>query len=57
MIELDLIAFLRRIRKRLDFDAFYIIPNETHVHILLVLYDGDIKHFIRKAKDKPYAGM
>ena len=54
VIELDLIAFLRRIRKRLDFDAFYIIPNETHVHILLVLYDGDIKHFIRKAKDKPY---
>jgi hypothetical protein len=53
IIEHDFKGFLRRIRKRLDFDAFYIIPNETHVHILLVLYDGDIKHFIRKAKDKP----
>lgn len=53
IIEYDLKALLRRIRKRLDFDAFYIIPNENHVHILLVLYNGNIKHFIRKAKDKP----
>ena len=51
IIEYDLLSFLRKIRKRLDFDAFYIIPNETHVHILLVLYDGDIKHFIRKANE------
>jgi hypothetical protein len=42
-----------RVRIRLDFDVFNIIPNENHVHILLVLYDVDIKHFIRKAKDKP----
>ena len=42
IIEYDLIAFLRGIRKRSDFDAFYIIPNENHVHILLVLYDGDV---------------
>lgn len=54
IIEHDLKDFLRRISKRLDFDAFYIIPNETHVHILLVLYDGDIKHFIRQAKNRPY---
>jgi hypothetical protein len=54
VIELDLIAFLMRIRKRLDFDAYYIIPNENHVHILLVLYDGDIKRFIRQAKGRPY---
>jgi len=40
--------------KRLDFDAFYTIPNETHVHILLVLYDGNIKHFIMQAKRRPY---
>ncbi len=54
IIELDLIAFLMRLRKRLDFDAFYIIPNETHAHILLVLYDGDVKHFIRQVKNRPY---
>jgi hypothetical protein len=53
-IEFDLIAFLMRLRNRLDFSAFYIIPDETHVHILLVLYDGDIKHFIRQAKNRPY---
>jgi len=53
-IELDLIAFLMRVRKRLEFDAFYIIPDENHVHILLVLYDGDIKHFIKQAKRRPY---
>jgi len=54
IIEYDLKSFLRRVRKRLDFDAFYIIPNENHVHILLVLYDGDIKHFVRQVKNRPY---
>ena len=54
IINHDLIAFIGRVRRKINFDAFYIIPNETHAHILLVLYQGDIKHFIRKAKERPY---
>ena len=51
---MDLKAFMRRVKMRLDFDAFYLIPDANHVHMLLVVYDGDIKHFTRKAKKRPY---
>lgn len=53
-IEYDLKAFFRRIKNKIDFDAFYLIPDKNHVHMLIALYDGDIKHFIRKAKNRPY---
>lgn len=53
VIEHDLKDFLRRTRKNIDFDAFYIIPNENHVHILIVLYNGNIKTFLRKARKRP----
>lgn len=53
-IEYDLKAFLRRIKNKIDFDAFYLFPDNNHVHMLLVLYDGDIKHFTNMAKRRPY---
>ena len=52
-IEYDLKAFMRRVKKRLDFDAFYLIPDTNHVHMLLVVYNGNIKHFNRKAEKRP----
>jgi len=54
IIEYDLKAFMKKVRLKLDFDAFYLIPDINHVHMLLVVYNGDIKHFKRKAKNRPY---
>ena len=53
-IEYDLKAFMRRVKKRIDFDAFYLIPDTNHVHMLLVVYDGNIEHFDRKVRKRPY---
>ena len=53
-IEYDLKAFMKKVNKRIDFDAFYLIPDTNHVHMLLVVYKGNIKHFNRKAKKRPY---
>ena len=39
-IEYDLKAFMRRAKNRLDFSAFYLIPDTNHVHMLLVVYDA-----------------
>ena len=53
-INYDFRAFLEKARLRTDFDAFYLIPDENHVHMLLVLYNGEIKHLLRMVIKRPY---
>jgi hypothetical protein len=53
-INYDFRAFLERARIRTDFDAFYLIPDENHIHMLLVLYSREIKHLLRLARKHPY---
>jgi hypothetical protein len=53
-INYDFRAFLEKAKLRVDFDAFYLIPDENHIHMLIVLHNGDIKHLLRMAKNRPY---
>lgn len=53
-INYDFRAFLEKAMLRTDFDAFYLIPDENHIHMLLVLYSGEIKHLLRMLRKRPY---
>ena len=53
-IDQDFKMFLKRARRSVNFDAFYLIPNADHLHMLLVLYKGNVKHLVNQARKRPY---